>query len=154
MSAARRTALVDLPSESGMASVARATVRALLEAADDVRLETREIDEVAAVVQEACTNAVRHAHRLDAEKRVRVEVLRLADELIILVRDEGAPFDLETSEPLRPELLREGGYGVHIMRAWMDEISVSHDGNGNTVRLVRKYRSAAVPRGGSLVGGA
>lgn len=154
MTPAGSYAFVDLPSEAGMASVARATVRALLEAAEDVRLETQEVDEVAAVVQEACTNAVRHAHQLDVAKRVRVEVQRRPEELVILVRDEGAPFDLSESEPLRPELLREGGYGIHIMRAWMDEVTVSHDGQGNVVRLVRRYRGAEAGRGGSLVGGA
>jgi serine/threonine-protein kinase RsbW len=135
-----------------MASVARAAVRALLESADDVRLEGREIDEVAAVVQEACTNAVRHAHGMDATKRVRVEVRRGEEELEILVMDEGAPFDLAGAEPLRPELLREGGYGIHIMRAWMDDVSVTNDGRGNVVRLVRRYGRAASPKGGALAG--
>ena len=137
-----------------MATVARAAVRALLETSEDVRLAGREIDEVAAVVQEACTNAVRHAHRMDPSKRVRVEVFRGDEELVILVRDEGCPFDLNATEPLRPELLREGGYGVHIMRAWMDEVTVTHDGSGNTVRLVRRYRDVGAPNGGTLVAGA
>ena len=147
-----RAALVDLPSESGMASVARATVRAVLEESSDVLLDTAEIDEVAVVVQEACTNAVRHAHGLDPSKRLRVEVVRHDDALEIVVRDEGAPFDVAAPEPLRPDLLREGGYGLHIMHAWMDEVTVTHDGRGNVLRLVRRYRPAVAPEGGALAG--
>lgn len=153
MSEDARSASFELPSEACMASVARAAVRTLLEAAADVRLTEREIDEVALVVHEACTNAVRHANRHDATKRFRVDVVRGEDELRIRVADEGAPFDIDGGAPLEPEALREGGYGLHIMRAWMDDVTVRHDGTGNVLTLVRRYRVAAESLGGALAGG-
>jgi serine/threonine-protein kinase RsbW len=145
--------VVELPSELGMATVARAAVRALLESARDVRLDEREMDEVGVVVHEACTNALRHAHGLDPRKRFRVEVVRRPDEVEIRVSDEGAPFQLSDGPAPAPELLHEGGYGVHIMRTWMDEVSVQHDGRGNVLRLVRRYRRASATRGGALARG-
>jgi anti-sigma regulatory factor (Ser/Thr protein kinase) len=141
---------LELPSEACMASVARATVRALLQGAGDVRLDEREIDEVALVVHEACTNVVRHAHGHDASKRFRVEVARRGGEIEIRVVDEGRPFDLAEAPREEPEELREGGYGIHIMRAWMDEVDVRHDGRGNVLRLVRRYRIAAAAEGGAV----
>lgn len=134
-----RTAAVDLPSENGMAAAARASVRAFLESVPGAGLEERDLDEICVVVQEACTNAIRHAHGHDATKRFRVDVSLRDGGVEILVRDQGAPFDLDTSErPLRPELLQEGGYGIHIMRTWMDAVAVTHDGTGNVLRLWRR----------------
>lgn len=145
---------LELPSEACMASVARAAVRALLQGAEDVRLDEREIDEVSLVVHEACTNVVRHAHLHDASKRFRVEVARRDGEVEIRVVDEGAPFQLDRGPRSEPEELREGGYGIHIMRSWMDEVGVTHDGRGNVLRLVRRYRAqteTAAAGGGGLL---
>jgi serine/threonine-protein kinase RsbW len=111
------------------------------------------MDEIGVVVHEACTNALRHAHGLDPSKRFRVEVVRRADEVEILVCDEGPPFELTDGPAPAPELLREGGYGIHIMRTWMDEVSVRHDGRGNVLRLVRRYRVPADATRGALAGG-
>jgi anti-sigma regulatory factor (Ser/Thr protein kinase) len=143
-----RTAVVDLPSEAGMASAARVAVRAFLEASSGAVFDERELDEIAVVVQEACTNVVRHAHGLDPAKRLRVEVRLLDDGVAIVVNDEGPEFRIDGELPL-PGELREGGYGIHIMRTWMDEVSVSHDGRGNSLRLVRRAR-ALRSAGGSL----
>jgi len=153
MSPEVRSFVVELPSEYGMATVARSAIRAFLEAAGGVRLDDREMDEIGVVVHEACTNALRHAHGLDPSKRFRVEVLRRADEIEILVCDEGRPFDLTDGPPPAPELLHEGGYGMHIMRTWMDDVTVRHDGRGNVLRLVRRFRTPAAAGGGALVRG-
>lgn len=141
-----RAALIELPSESGMASVARTTVRAVLEACSGARIAGRDLDEISVVVQEACTNAIRHAHHLDASKAFRVEVFQEDDRVEILVSDGGAPFALSDAPMPEPEHLREGGYGVHIMRTWMDEVSVRHDGTGNVLRLVRRLGAASEAR--------
>ncbi len=134
--------VLDLPSEASVLSLVRAALRAV---ADDkrVRLAPREVDEVQVVLQEACTNVIRHAHKGDASKRLRVEIHRGGDALEIVVRDSGAAFVLqeEKSRDLDAEL-PEGGYGITIMRSWMDEVSLTHDGSGNALRLVRRYKAA------------
>lgn len=149
-----RAALLELPSVAGMAAVARTTVRAVLETCARPSIDDRDLDEISVVVQEACTNAIRHAHRLDATKVFRVEVFSTTEGVEILVTDEGDPFALSDVAPAAPELLREGGYGVHIMRTWMDEVSVRHDGSGNVLRLVRRLGVAPADReGATSVGG-
>ncbi|MCE9634356.1 MAG: ATP-binding protein [Planctomycetes bacterium] len=144
-----RTALLELPSATGMAAVARTAVRAVLASCAAQSLNGHDLDEIAVVVQEACTNAIRHAHRLDATKSFRVEVFSTQDRVEIVVSDEGAPFALSDVAPAAPELLREGGYGVHIMRTWMDEVSVTHDGSGNVLRLIRQVGVASANREGA-----
>ena len=154
-----RTVVVEVSSETSMTGVVRAVLRSLADAARDVRLTARELDELAVVLQEACTNVIRHAHHLDATVRYRVEFRRLESALEILVIDHGAPFTLP-GVPLAPEdadaaidaaidneataeLMREGGYGVQIMRTWTDELSVTHNGEGNVLRILRRYRTPA-----------
>lgn len=144
--------VLELPSEAALANVVRAVVRALAESCPEVRLDARDLDEIEVVLQEACTNVVRHAHRNDRTKPFRVDVRRLPDALAIEVRDQGQPFDLDGVTPPDPESLREGGYGVHIMRAWMDEVSVRREADGNVLRLVRRYRPAASREEAPLAG--
>jgi len=138
---------IELPSES---AALRAVRGALLDFAFNAALPlaARELDEVAIALQEACTNAIRHAHGCDPTKRFRVE-LRSGDEsLEILVKDGGAPFDLDAVAAPKPEELREGGYGIAIMRSWMDEVGLSREDGGNVLRLVRKYRARDEGDGG------
>lgn len=147
MSEVSRPVVVEVPSDSRLAGIVRSVLGALVAHCEDVRLSPREVDEISLVLQEAVTNVVRHAHAHDASKPLRVEFRRHVDELVILVRDEGPPFTLTTAAP-DPEKLREGGYGIHIMRSWMDEVSVARAGGdggpgGNVLRLVRRYRDGA-----------
>ena len=134
--------VLDLPSEAPVLSLVRAALRAV---ADDkrVRLLPREVDEVQVVLQEACTNVIRHAHKGDASKRLVVEILRHDDALEIVVRDSGAPFQMkERQDNDETGEIPEGGYGITIMRSWMDEVTLTHDGRGNSLRMVRRYKAA------------
>jgi len=140
--------LLDLPSEAAVTSVVRAALRALAENRHLVRLSGPELDEVAVVLQEACTNVIRHAHLSDPRRRFQVEIRRQAEALEIVVRDEGRPFDLATvGPPPEPERLEEGGYGVHIIRSWMDEVTVSREGGRNVLRMLRRYRGPSAATG-------
>jgi len=133
--------VLDLPSEASVLSVVRAALRAVAEDARHVRLLPREIDEVEVALQEACTNVIRHAHGGDASKRLVVEILRGPDALEILVRDSGAPFVFEPKARDDVDVLAEGGYGITIMRSWMDEVTLTREGTGNVLRMVRKYKT-------------
>jgi serine/threonine-protein kinase RsbW len=133
--------VLDLPSEASVLSLVRAALRAVAEDARHVRLAPREVDEVQVALQEACTNVIRHAHKGDASKRLVVEILRKDDALELLVRDSGPPFALEPKARADEEGIPEGGYGITIMRSWMDEVSITREGGGNVLRLVRKYKS-------------
>jgi len=142
--------VLDLPSENGALRLVRDALRALAQDAAGVRLAARELDEVEIAVHEACTNAIRHAHGGDAGKRFRVEMTPRRDALEIRVRDHGAPFDLDGVVAPAPEALREGGYGISIIKSWMDEVTVAREDDGNVLRLVRRYRA---PQGGVDAGG-
>jgi serine/threonine-protein kinase RsbW len=135
--------VLDLPSDASVLGVVRAAVRALADDGRRVRLDAREVGEVQVALQEACTNVIRHAHKGDAAKRLVVEFVPHDDALEILVKDRGAPFELAVPRDDPAETLAEGGYGIRIMRSWMDEVSVSRENGGNVLRMVRRYRAGA-----------
>ena len=140
MSAAGEPVVLELPSETAALPRVRAALRELARDAEGVPLAARELAEVELAVHEACTNAIRHAHRCDASKTIRVEMRRREDALEVLVRDRGAPFDIDSFQAPAPEALQEGGYGISIMKSWMDEVTLSRENGGNVLRLVRRFR--------------
>jgi len=95
--------------------------------------------------EEAAANAITHGNRSDPAKHVRIE-LSIGDARVeMTIEDEGPGFDYgHVKDPTADEnLLRAGGRGVMMIRAFMDE--VDYNEAGNRVRLV-KYRSDAPPQ--------
>ncbi len=109
-------------------------------------------DEVAKIemaVDEACSNIVEHAYNADRnwtwkhpDPEIRLAIHTEADRLIIQIADNGKRFDFSAYRPGnivdRIRAMRSGGYGIAIMRQFMDEVEYkSDDQNGNTLRLVK-----------------
>jgi serine/threonine-protein kinase RsbW len=101
---------------------------------------TRDTVSVRLAVAEAVTNAVRHGHRGDPNKRVQVGFLLTREQVLVEIVDQGPGFDPNRlPDPRAPENLeREGGRGVFLMRTWMTWVRFS--GAGNHVTMC-KYRS-------------
>jgi serine/threonine-protein kinase RsbW len=116
-------------------------------------------DEVAKIemaVDEACSNVVEHAYAGKEEAPaptkiwqwkhrdpgIRLDVRAEQERLVIEINDYGKRFDFNTYQPKNVEerirQMETGGYGVAIMREFMDEVEYrSSDSAGNTLRLVK-----------------
>jgi serine/threonine-protein kinase RsbW len=100
-------------------------------------------------VTEACGNAVRHAYS-EREGSVGVAFVVADDRLEMIVEDEGAGIALPVEElvpepaPATPPEPIDGGMGMAIIRAIVDELDV-RDGSGGrgTVVHMTKYLDAA-----------
>jgi serine/threonine-protein kinase RsbW len=98
-------------------------------------------------VTEACGNAVRHAYRA-GEGSVGVAFVVAGDRLEMIVEDEGSGIALP---PLDAEWaasggsLPEGGMGMAIIRAIVDELEVRDgaDGQGTVVHMTKYLATAA-----------
>jgi serine/threonine-protein kinase RsbW len=99
-----------------------------------------EVFGVRLAVEEAVSNAIRHGHRGDLGKPVRVCYHVDARRALVEVEDEGDGFDpARVPDPRDPESrARPGGRGLLLMRAHLSW--VRHHGRGNRVTLC-KYRS-------------
>jgi len=96
-------------------------------------------------VRESVINAIKHGNAGDESKRVQVEFTysleNPSDGLEIVVRDEGAGFDLANlPDPLASEnLLKTSGRGVFLMRKFMDEVEwVCLPEGGMEVRMSKR----------------
>ena len=98
--------------------------------------------EIEVALREALLNAIIHGNREDPSKYVYLTILCGADgEVSIVIRDEGAGFDLgAVPDPTSPEhRMSTHGRGIYLMRALMDEVSFEE---GGTVVYMRKSPSS------------
>ena len=93
-------------------------------------------------VTEACGNAVRHAYG-EREGSVGVAFVVTDDRLEMIVEDEGAgiglPLQELVAEPVgeaSPEPI-DGGMGMAIIRAIVDELDIKSTGSGSSLRFTK-----------------
>jgi len=99
-----------------------------------------EVEDIKLAIAEACNNAILHAHPGKAGQTVRVQWLPCARHLEISVIDGGSlePNQLPLSE-IELDELPEGGMGLLLMEALMDEVEQSTTPQGNTVmRMIKR----------------
>lgn len=95
---------------------------------------------------EACSNSVRHAYDHD-NGQVHLAFTVKADRVTLEIRDEGAGFhedDVDCPECQgMPEIkLAEGGMGIGIIRAVVDQFDLRKPETGGTVLVLTKLRDA------------
>jgi serine/threonine-protein kinase RsbW len=89
-------------------------------------------------LEEAIVNAVKHGHKQDPTKEVEISYRLTENWLVVQVRDQGPGFDPAlVPDPLAEENIdREGGRGLHLIRAYMSW--VSYNETGNCVTMCKK----------------
>ena len=99
-------------------------------------LDDEVVNDLKLAVTEACTNSVRHAY---GENGGTVDITYELhdDRLIVEVSDNGSGF--EPRALVEGEELTEGGLGIAIIQALVDEFEVSgrSDGGGSRLRFVK-----------------
>jgi serine/threonine-protein kinase RsbW len=98
------------------------------------------LHEIGVSARESLVNAVAHGNRYNGKKKVQLVVDESAERLVIEITDEGSGFDTEAvPDPLGDDnLLRQSGRGLLMIRAFMDEVSVTRrEPSGTLVRMVK-----------------
>lgn len=98
----------------------------------DIQLPDEKLSDVLLAVTEATTNAIIHANKLDANKRVTIDVEVIDSKMIVKVKDEGEGFEpAEIPDPTEPEnLLKDHGRGIYLMRVYMDDLEYKRTPTG------------------------
>jgi serine/threonine-protein kinase RsbW len=143
--------LVQTPGHGSYLAYIRAVVGDL---ARKVGFDEEEVAKIEMAVDEACSNVVRHAYSPDKkwcwqqrDPEIRLDIHVEGSRLIIEINDHGQRFDFANYHPATMEdHLREmkpGGYGILIMRNFMDEVQYStNDQTGNTLRMVKYLKKS------------
>ena len=110
---------------------------------DPLVLDVRDPFDTAVVsaFMEIFNNIAIHAYQRREGGMVELSITPTDRELVIELRDEGRPFDLDGVEPLPPDLdddsLPEGGMGIHIAKTMLDEMTYE-PGPPNLWRLCKR----------------
>ena len=107
-----------------------------------------EAGQIELAVDEACTNAIKHAHQNNKRYRLDITSYLDLDKIEIIITDKGAGFS--ASRIPEPDLVenmhkaKKGGLGIHLMRTLMDEVSFSiNPGRKNQVLMVKYLGKSA-----------
>ena len=103
--------------------------------------------------QEMLTNVLRHAYGLDADKPIDVVFRTDGESFAVELRDCGPAFDplahcTEDVESDEGMPMSEGGFGIHIAKVVMDELTYRREDEWNVLAMVKGVGVAAgVPAG-------
>jgi serine/threonine-protein kinase RsbW len=112
-----------------------------------VGLKDDALDNIILAVDEACTNIIRHAYRLDPNGEIIIKVKYDGSKLLIELTDYGMSF--EPSSVPDPDLQKYyqqhkvGGLGMFLMKTLMDEVKyITVPGEYNQVLLSKNVNAA------------
>jgi serine/threonine-protein kinase RsbW len=119
------------------------TVRSLVgEFAEAGRLPADAVEEVKVAASEAVANIIRHAYGPDRSAQpVFLRLCHRPGRLVIEIIDRGIGFAVPKSDQV-PDISREGGLGIILIRALMDKVEYRSKPNVGT--RIRMMKSAAV----------
>jgi serine/threonine-protein kinase RsbW len=89
---------------------------------------------------ETLSNVIRHAYSGEEEHEIQLDLDADTDAITLRITDWGKRFDFGAFEPEDLDVARDGGYGIHLIRTLMDEVTYDTSAQvGTSVSLVR-YR--------------
>ena len=100
-------------------------------------LDAEVLADLKLAITEACSNSIRHGYddaRAGGVVEIRYELE--ADKVIVEVSDTGAGFDARHVEPPEGDP-DEGGLGIAIIRAVVDDLAIESNGGGSRLRFVK-----------------
>jgi len=89
-------------------------------------------------LEECGSNIVNHALRRDAQQQFQVAIEHFDTRITIELRDRGPEFDPTRLHVVRPSGDEPGGWGIQLIRRYMDEISYAREGGENVLRLTKR----------------
>lgn len=129
--------LVELtfPARARYLALARLTLAGIAPVA---KLDPDAVADLKLAVTEACSNVVRHAYP-DRIGDVRLRVAFEETVLTVEVSDDGTGVDASRLGAGEPDVLREHGMGLAIIRSVVDDVEIRSPPSGGTVvRLVKR----------------
>lgn len=110
--------------------------------ADEHGFSQKIAHEIQMAVDEACTNVIKHAYEYDKQRQLSLSVSYKNKKLIIKIVDDGKSFDpaVYTMPDLEKRIKsrKRGGFGIYLIRSFMDEVEYANENGFNELRMVRK----------------
>ena len=117
-------------------------------AAERVGIVREEVDKIELAIDEACSNAVLHAHPGNSLGQIRIKVDITESRFTVQIRDGGKRFPFEEQGNFdlddKNKKMEPGGLGIYIIKHFMDEVRYSYTeehGNEITMSKLRVVRT-------------
>jgi anti-sigma B factor antagonist len=116
--------------------------------------QTRQVPEktlfgLALALEECASNIVNHAYRRDPRQRFQVVVEHTGGAMTVELRDRGPEFNptlARVAEAMtRDEDAAPGGWGIQLVRHYMDEVRYAREGGENVLRLTKRLAGEGPP---------
>ena len=125
---------LEIPSAPEYVAIVRQAVEGI---ARRMHFDVDQIEDLKIAVGEACTNAVKYGSRQQGNGNVVVRCIVCSDALIVEIRNSVA--GCESPEvPHEPDLDKEGGLGLYLMRQLVDEVDLTWESEMAVVKLMKK----------------
>ncbi len=131
---------IRIPPDTGHLPAVRSFLQSLLSCEGWTRPTDRVLSELQLALQEACVNVIRHSTASGDSDSITVAFVLLHDGITIEVSDRGRGFDPAKVPEPDATLLKEGGYGVFIIRQFMDRVRVRRTGHRFVVSMTRFFK--------------
>lgn len=131
---------MEIPSAPEYVGIVRHAVEGIARRMD---FGAAEIEDIELAVGEACTNAVKHGCPNGNGHKVEIRCVVLADGLQIEITNSIANCEYP-KVPITPDLGKEGGLGLFLIRKLVDEVDLLWDRDTATVRMLKR-RVAVAP---------
>jgi len=121
-------------------------VEALQEFGREKQVGERDLFGLALALEECGSNIVNHALRRDPQEKFQVTIEHTGAVVSVELRDRGPAFDptqVRVSEPAPGDEDRPpGGWGIQLVRRYMDELHYRRESGENVLRLVKRVGPA------------
>jgi len=119
-----------------------AAARAAGNLARELGMASESIDEMAHAMIEACINAREHSGSKDNRIYVKITGTSLGEgnsRIDIWITDHGKGFNVTEARSRRQSLgaVHKRGWGLQIIEAHMDEVSITTSADGTTIHMVK-----------------
>lgn len=94
-------------------------------------------------VDEACTNIIRHAYRLQDDQLIALSLEGRPDCVCLRLRDYGQQAPPEAMRGRAQDLIRPGGLGLHLIRNAFDKVDYILKQEGTELVLTKKLATPA-----------
>lgn len=126
---------LEIPSAPEYVSVVRRAIEGI---AQRMSFGPDDIEDLKVAVGEACTNAVKYGCPNSDERVVGIRCLVREDGLQVEIRNNVNDCACPTV-PKKPDLGREGGLGLYLMRNLMDEVELHWEDETAIVTMMKRF---------------
>ncbi|NLN79058.1 MAG: histidine kinase [Armatimonadetes bacterium] len=131
---------LEIPSAPEYVSIVRRAVEGL---ARRMEFSEVQIEDLKLAVGEACTNAVRHGCADNDLRHIAVRCMVMDEGLAVEIRNDIRDCRIPTV-PAQPDVTREGGFGLYLIRKLMDEVDIVWEPETAVVKMLKRLSPTAV----------